>query len=99
MAPAAAIEPAAFFAPELADGPFGRAGDAKNRITAAAPTSFEAPAPPPAIIMAPAAQGQSNAWSMPQLGRITPRTASPNEEISAPPSDSFEMPVNQQSGK
>jgi len=97
MAPAAPIEPAAFFAPELVNGAFGRAGDPKNPIAAAAPTSFEAPAP--VIIMAPAAQGQSNAWSMPQLGRIAPRAASPNEEISAPPSDSFEMPVNQQSGK
>jgi hypothetical protein len=92
---AAPIEPAAFFAPELGNGTFGRTGDTKNRIADAAPTSFE----PPAIILAPAAQSQSNAWSMPQLGRVAPRATSPNEEISAPPSDSFEMPVNQQSGR
>jgi outer membrane protein TolC len=99
MAPAAPIEPAAFFAPELANGAFGRAGGTKNPIADAAAASFEAPVPAAAITMAPASQGQSNAWSIPQLGRIAPRAASPNEEILAPPSDGFEMPVNQQSGR
>jgi len=101
MAPAGPIEPAAFFAPELGDGAFGRTGDGKNRIAAAAaaPALFEVPVPVPVIIMTPAAQGQSNAWTLPQVGHVAPRAASPNDEISAPPSDSFEMPVNQQSGK
>jgi hypothetical protein len=101
MTPAAPIEPAAFFAPDLGNGAFGRAGDAKNRIAAAAaaPALFETPAPVPVIIMSPAAQGQSNTWTLPQVGHVAPRAAPPTDEISAPPSDSFEMPVNQQSGK
>jgi hypothetical protein len=102
MTPAGSIQPASFFAPELGDGAFGRAGDAKNRIAAAAaaPALFEAPAPlPTASVIAPVASGQSNAWSMPQVDRPAPRANSPSDEIPVPASDSFEMPVNQPPGK
>ena len=93
------IEPAAFFAPEL--GTFGRAGDAKNRIAAAAaPALFGAPAPTPVeTFVAPAMIGAPNAWSMPQVGRSAPRGASNSEEITVPAADSFEMPENQSAGK
>jgi hypothetical protein len=98
----ASIEPASFFAPELGDGASGRAGDGKNRIAAAAaaPALFEAPAPMPvSTVIAPAAQGQSTAWSMPQMGPAGPRPTSSSDEIRSSASDSFEMPVNQQPGK
>ena len=99
LAPAAPIVPAAFFAPELGDGAFNRAGEAKNRIAeaAAAPAVFEAPAPAPVpTIVGPSGQIQPNVWSLPEVSRPAPRAASPSDEISTPPvSDSFEMPVNQ----
>jgi outer membrane protein TolC len=97
--PPTRIEPAAFFAPELAPGATGRAGEVKNRAAAAAaaPAVFESPAPAPVvIIVAPATQSQSTAWSLPEVSRVAPRKASSTDEFSAPASDSFEMPANQQ---
>jgi outer membrane protein TolC len=102
LAPSGNIQPSSYFAPELGDGAITRAGDAKNRIAAAAaaPALFEAPAALPATIApAPAPQAESNAWTMPQAGRPIPPTASPVPEVSAPAADSFEMPVNQATGK
>jgi hypothetical protein len=94
------LAPSAYFAPELSDSLAGRSGDAKNRIAAAAaaPALFESPAPAPAsAIVAPLAPTQDS-WSMPQVDRAAPRAASPSEEIPAPVTDGFAMPVNQLPG-
>ncbi|HEV8000013.1 MAG TPA: TolC family protein [Planctomycetaceae bacterium] len=98
LAPAGSVLPASFFSPELGTGASSRAGDAKNRIAAAAaaPALFESPSPATEAMVLPVAPGQSSAWSLPQVGRAAPRAAAANEEMSVVPasgSDSFEMPV------
>jgi Outer membrane efflux protein len=101
LAPPVTAEPAAYFAPDLGTSAFGRAGDVKNRIAAAAaPALFEAPAPAPVeTFVAPAVIGAPNAWSMPQVGRVMPRATSSADEVAVPAGDSFEMPENQSAGK
>jgi outer membrane protein TolC len=95
--PDSALAPAAYFAPELSDTLAARAGDAKNRVAAAAvaPALFEAPAPAPTATVTP---GLSSDWAMPQVDRSAPRPTPPSDEVATPSADGFAMPVNQVPG-